>query len=62
LLEAESLAPKTRRGYGESVELLGRFLASRGMPADPRAVRREHVEAFVGDQVARWRPNTARNR
>jgi hypothetical protein len=54
-LEAENLAPKTRRGYGESVELLGRFLAARGMPADPRAVRREHVEAFVADQVARWR-------
>ncbi len=61
-LEAENLAPKTRRGYGESVELLGRFLASRGMPTDRRAIRREHVEAFAADQVARWRPNTARNR
>jgi integrase/recombinase XerC len=61
-LEAENLAPKTRRGYGESVELLGRFLASRGVPTDPRAIRREHVEAFVADKVARWRPNTARNR
>jgi hypothetical protein len=35
-LEAENIAPKTRRGYGEAVELLGRFLASRGMPA-PRS-------------------------
>lgn len=61
-LEAENLAPKTRRTYGEAVELLGRFLADRGMPTEPRAVRREHVEAFVADQVARWRPNTARNR
>jgi hypothetical protein len=26
-LEAENLAPKTRRTYGEAVELLGRFLA-----------------------------------
>jgi integrase len=32
------------------------------MPADSRAIRREHVEAFVADQVPRWRPNTARNR
>ena len=32
------------------------------MPTDPGTIRREHVEAFVADQVARWRPNTARNR
>ena len=38
-MEAENLAPKTRRTYDEAVELLGRFLASRGMPSDPRAVR-----------------------
>ncbi len=61
-LEAENLAPKTRRVYGEAAELLGRFLAERGMPTDPRGVHREHVEAFIADQVARWRPNTARNR
>jgi site-specific recombinase XerD len=61
-LEAENLAPKTRRTYGEAIELLGRFLVERGMPIDPGAIRREHVEAFVADQVARWRPNTARNR
>jgi site-specific recombinase XerD len=61
-LEAENLAPKTRRTYGEAVDLLGRFLAERGMPTDPRSIRREHAEAFVADQVARWRPNTARNR
>jgi site-specific recombinase XerD len=61
-LEAENLAAKTRRTYGEAVELLGRFLVERGMPTNPASVRREHVEAFVADQVARWRPNTARNR
>jgi site-specific recombinase XerD len=61
-LEAENLAPKTRRGYFEAVALLGHFLADRGMPTEPRAVRREHVEAFIADQVARWRPNTAKNR
>lgn len=61
-LEAENLAPKTRRTYAEAVELLGRFLAARGMPTDPAVIHREHVEAFIADQVARWRPNTARNR
>ena len=61
-LEAENLAPKTRPVYVEAVTLLGRFLAERGMPTDPVAIRREHVEASIADQVARWRPNTARNR
>jgi hypothetical protein len=61
-LEAENLAPKTRRTYGDAVELLGRFLAGRGMPTDPSVIRREHVEVFMADQVARWRPNMARNR
>jgi len=61
-LEAENLAPKTRRVYGEATALLGRFLTDHGLPTDPPAIRREHVEAFIADQVARWRPNTARNR
>ena len=60
--EAENLAPKTRRTYQEAVALLGRFLVERGMPTDPASLRREHVEAFIADQIARWRPNTARNR
>lgn len=61
-MEAENLAFKTRRGYGEAAALLGRFLAEHRMPTEPGAIRREHVEAFIADQVARWRPNTARNR
>jgi hypothetical protein len=61
-LEAENLAPKTGSGYGEAIELLGRFVVSRGVPADPRPVRRAHVEAFAADQVAPWRPNTTRKR
>jgi hypothetical protein len=60
--EAENLAPKTRRIYEEAVALMGRFLAERGMPTEPGRIRREHVEAFIADQIARWRPNTAGNR
>jgi hypothetical protein len=41
---------------------MGRFLAERGMPTEPGRIRREHVEAFIADQIARWRPNTAGNR
>ncbi|HEX7491191.1 MAG TPA: tyrosine-type recombinase/integrase [Candidatus Limnocylindrales bacterium] len=60
--EADNLAPKTLRTYEEAVALLGRFLVDRAMPTEPAGIRREHVEAFIADQIARWRPNTARNR
>lgn len=32
------------------------------MPTEPAATRREHVEAFIADQIAPCRPNTPRNR
>jgi len=32
------------------------------MPTDVSAMRREHLEAFIGDQLARWKPTTAANR
>ena len=32
------------------------------MLTEPGVIRREHVEAFVADQVARWRPITASTR
>jgi site-specific recombinase XerD len=32
------------------------------MPIELGFIRREHIEASVADQLARWRPNTARNR
>jgi hypothetical protein len=60
--EAENLAPKALRTYEEAVALLGRFLVDRGMTTEPAGIPREHVDAFIADQIARWRPNTARNR
>ena len=32
------------------------------MPTDVAAISREHVEAFITDQLGRWRPATAANR
>jgi hypothetical protein len=32
------------------------------MPTDVAVISREHVEAFITDQLARWRPATAANR
>src|SRR5512132_1785045 len=61
-LAAGNLSPKTIRSYREAVELFARFLDERGMPAELELIRREHVEAFIVDLLARWRPATAHNR
>ena len=39
--------------------LLYRFLQQQGMPSDPPNIRRERVEAFIVDQLDRWRTATA---
>ncbi len=38
------------------------FLAEHGMPTTVDGVRREHVEAFIEGQLARWTPSTAASR
>ena len=52
----------TMKTYDESVRLLERFLAERGMPTNIAAISREYVEAFVTDHLTRWKPATAANR
>ena len=61
-LRAANIAPATLKTYAEAVRTLAGFLAERGMPTDVGVISREHVEAFVTDQLARWRPATAANR
>ncbi len=61
-LVASNLSPLTVKTYAEGVGLLAAFLAERGMPTDVGSVTREHVEAFITDQLERWRPATAANR
>src|SRR5689334_12007236 len=58
-LLAENLSPRTIHSYMDAVEQLGAFLAARGMPTTVASLTREHVETFIGDQAARFRPNTA---
>src|ERR1035441_1340325 len=55
-LRAANVAPATLKTSAEAVRTLGRFLAERGMPTDVAIITREHVEAFITDQLARWRP------
>jgi Phage integrase, N-terminal SAM-like domain len=61
-LVAENKAERTIDGYTEAVRLPARFCGERGMPVHVEAVTREHVEAFIADQVERLRPASARNR
>lgn len=58
-LRAGNLAPKTVTTYAQSAESLARFLEDRGMPSKVSAITREHLEAYVEDQLARWKPTTA---
>lgn len=61
-MRAANLSAATQRTYLASLDRLARFLAERAMPTDVAAIRREHLEAFIEDQLATWRPATAANR
>jgi len=61
-LRAANLSPRTIATYTEACEGLRRFLIERGMPIQIASVRREHVEAYVEELLARWKPATANNR
>jgi site-specific recombinase XerC len=61
-LRARNRSEKTIRGYGETVQLFLQFLRCHDMPTAVGDVKREHVEAFIADQLARWKPTTALTR
>lgn len=61
-LRALNRAPKTIRSYTATVAQFAAFCIEAGMPTDASCITREHVEVYVADQVARWKPNTARVR
>jgi site-specific recombinase XerD len=61
-LAAENKSLKTIKTYLDAVKQLGEFLASKGMPTEVAHISREHVESFIGDVLAQWKPATASNR
>ena len=61
-LRAANLTPATQRAYLTGLDLLARFLTDAGMPTDVAAIRREHVEALITDQLERLSPASAANR
>jgi len=61
-LRARNVADRTVQTYCESVSQLAAFLAEKGMPTTLDGIRREHIEAFIEDLLARFKPATAANR
>jgi integrase len=61
-LRAQNKSDRTVEAYTEAVRLLADFCAATGHPLTVTALKREHVELFITDQLARWKPATANNR
>ena len=61
-LEAENKSPRTIEAYTDAVRLLATYLQAHGRPILAGELRREHVQDFIADQLARWKPATAHNR
>jgi site-specific recombinase XerD len=61
-LASANKRPNTIKSYLEAVEQLEVFLGAQGMPRDVQNIRREHVESFQRDQLARLKPASAANR
>jgi site-specific recombinase XerD len=61
-LRAANKSPNTLRSYMEAVSQLDAYLGMHGMPRDVATVQREHVEAFIEDQLGHLRPASAANR
>jgi site-specific recombinase XerD len=57
-LRSDRRSPRTVQSYTESAEQLADFLVRRGMPTAVESIRREHVESFIVDLDARFRPAT----
>ena len=57
-LRSENKSPRTIEAYDEAHRRFSAFLAAQGMPLDVPHIRREHVEAFLGDLHTRYKPAT----
>jgi Phage integrase, N-terminal SAM-like domain len=61
-LEAENKSPRTIEAYTDAVRLLATYCQAHGSPLLAGELRRGHIQAFIADQLARWKPATAHNR
>jgi hypothetical protein len=58
-LEAENKSPRTIEAYTDAVRLLATYCQAHGSPLLAGELRREHIQEFIADQLARWKPATA---
>lgn len=58
-LRAANKSPRTVQSYGESARQLEAFLADNFGITEVAKVTREHLETFVEQLLARWKPTTA---
>jgi hypothetical protein len=61
-LEAENKSSRTVEAYTDAVRFLALYCEAHGKPLLARQLRREHIQDFIADQLARWKPATAHNR
>jgi site-specific recombinase XerD len=61
-LTAQRASIATIQTYTAAAAQLDAYLRAQGMPARVSAIRREHLEAFIGDLLSRLKPATAHNR
>jgi site-specific recombinase XerD len=57
-LKSEGRAERTITTYLNALRRLDEFLASKVMPRELRAIRREHLEAWIADMLERNQPGT----
>jgi hypothetical protein len=58
-LEAENKSPRTVEAYTDAVRFLALYCEAHGKPLLARQLQREHIQDFIADQLARWKPATA---
>jgi site-specific recombinase XerD len=58
-LLAENKSPRTVQTYLESIARFVTFLERERLPLSAATIRREHIEAFITDLLARFRATTA---
>jgi site-specific recombinase XerD len=56
------MSPKTERTYLDAALVFEEFLARGGLSGALPTIRREHVEAFISEQLDHYKPATAHNR
>jgi site-specific recombinase XerD len=61
-LEWRHRTPATIRTYMDGVARLDEFLVEAGMPRQVGRIRREHLEAFIADQLGKHKASTAKVR